>query len=67
LPPAGGAETVAELPFVAFMKRTTAAQAAGTLPNERITQVLGHLGLLSITDLAKRPDLIPSFEALAAA
>ena len=51
-------------PFAAVMKRVVALQGAGRITSAEVTQTCVDIGLGNIRDLAKRPDLIPSFEAL---
>jgi len=50
--------------FARVMRVVVAKQAAGGLSTEMTTGIAQQLGLTSVRDLAKRPDLIPAFEAL---
>lgn len=50
--------------FARVMRVVVAKQNAGALTTELTTQIAVQLGLTSVRDLAKRPDLIPAFEAL---
>ncbi len=51
-------------PFAAVMKKVVNLQSAGKITTAEVTQFCVDLGLGTIRDLAKRTDLIPSFEAL---
>lgn len=64
LPVAEAAAAAAVSPFAAVMKRVVALQGAGRITSAEVTQTCVDIGLGNIRDLAKRPDLIPSFEAL---
>jgi hypothetical protein len=50
--------------FARVMRVVVAKQAAGGLSTEMTTGIAQQLGLTGVRDLAKRPDLIPAFEAL---
>ena len=63
--PAPPATPPADLTAFANMMKTVAAkQTAKTLSAETLNQCIASLGLTSIRDFAKRPDLIPALEAL---
>lgn len=61
-PPAATPDNITE--FARVMRVVTTKQTAGTVNTEMVTAIAQQLGLTSIRDLAKRPDLIPAFEAL---
>lgn len=66
-PPAGaeaGATPDNITEFARVMKVVVGKQNSGALTTELTTQIVQQLGLPSIRDLVKRPDLIPAFEAL---
>lgn len=63
LQPAGVVESAASS-FPALMKRVTERQNAKTLSTEMTMALVQSLGLTSLGDFMKRPDLIPAFEAL---
>jgi hypothetical protein len=46
------------------MRTVVAKQAGGTVTTQMTNEIAASLGLTSIRDLANRPDLIPTFEAL---
>lgn len=50
--------------FARIMRVVSQKQAAGLVTTEFVTGLAQQLGLTSLSDLAKRPDLIPGFEAL---
>lgn len=61
-PPEGG--VAGDTPFTVFMRMIVAKQTAGTISTALTNEIAASLGLTSIRDLATRPDLIPTFEAL---
>lgn len=50
--------------FARVMRVVAAKQKAGTVTTEGVAQIAMNLGLTGVRDLAKRPDLIPAFEAM---
>ena len=50
--------------FARVMRVVVGKQTAGTLSTELTTRIAQQLGLTGVRDLARRPDLIPAFEAL---
>lgn len=50
--------------FARIMKVVASKQTAKTLQPEMVTTIVQQLGLTGVRDFAKRPDLIPAFEAL---
>ncbi len=69
-PPPPVAETVADpapapmAEFPRIMKIITEKQAAGLVTTELVRGIAVQLGLTGVADLAKRPDLVPAFEAM---
>lgn len=64
-PPAADPAPAADLTeFARIMKVVAAKQTAGTATPEIVNQIVKQLGLTGVRDFAKRPDLIPAFEAL---
>lgn len=66
-PPVAEAAPAATAPMAEFpriMKIVTEKQAAGLVTTELVRNIAVQLGLTGVADLAKRPDLIPAFEAL---
>lgn len=50
--------------FADLMRKITRMQTAGALTVEQTSQIAQALGLTGVRDLIKRPDLVPSFDAL---
>ncbi len=64
-PPPPADEPAADLTaFAGVMRLVVAKQTAGTVSAEQVAAICQQLGLTGVRDLAKRPDLIPAFEAL---
>lgn len=59
--PAPAPDTTA---FTNMMRMVVSKQTAGSLSPEQVTAIAQSLGLTSVRDFGKRPDLIPAFEAL---
>lgn len=63
-PPPPTEPAAGDTPFTSFMRTVVAKQAAGTVTTAMTNEIAASLGLTSIRDLANRPDLIATFEAL---
>lgn len=63
-PPPPVAVDAAPLTFASLMKKVTGLQTAGLLTVEETREIAGALGIESVRDLLKRPDLLEPFDAL---